>query len=119
MGSQYESVWSKPQININSEKVMRMFEACLDCDNELVHICKEDLLLTAVDRYKDAILEVKTCNNEINIKTHKHVFMEWVYHSEDDFMKIIDKLDNNAACGPDGGSVFLIKKLKVPISRFL
>ena len=36
-----------------------------------------------------------------------------------DFEKAINKLPLNAACGPDGISTNLIKRLKYPMARFL
>ena len=101
-----------------SQNVSKMFEKCYECEKEAVHFCKEDDLLRAVEQFRDSLLEIKQ-NPEISSKYHKHVIMNWMYHCEEDFEKVIEGLDNNAACSPDGWTVKLIKILKKPISRFL
>ena len=45
--------------------------------------------------------------------------MDVNYKSEDDFIKIIEKLPTKAAIGPDGILVGLMKRIKSPLSRLL
>ena len=40
-------------------------------------------------------------------------------HSKEYFLKIIDKLSWNSACGPDGITTMLIKRLREPMAIFL
>ena len=49
----------------------------------------------------------------------KEVKLYEVYHSPEDLIKAIDKHKPNAACGDDGVSARLIKRLKLPITTII
>ena len=58
-------------------------------------------------------------NKVIANKMYKNCILEWVFHTEDDIMEAIDSLDNGAVCGPNGWKALMIKRLKIPLARFL
>ena len=81
-------------------------------------MCKHDTCEEAIWRYKDHILGIDL-ENQIVSKKHMNVIMEQKLHSHEYFMEIIDKLSWNSACGLDGITTILIKKLREPVAVFL
>ena len=94
-----------------------MFGKYMQCENEVTHMCKFDEVCDTISEYKDQIMSVQLENPQI--KAHKVANFEGHFHSEEDFEKIIEKLPWNAACGPDGITTNLIKRMKVQMARFL
>ena len=48
---QYISTWSNPIVRHSSDEMEKFFKNCNECNKELTHICREDLLYDHVLRY--------------------------------------------------------------------
>ena len=119
LNEQYKSVWSIPKFDTNHEMIEEFFGECYQCKNQVVHICKSDTISEAIYDFREAILKYEPKNGHISKNMYKACVLCDVYHSVEEFEKLIDELPNNAACGPDGLSADLIKKLKYPVAKFL
>ena len=115
--SQFCSVWSTPSVCHEIQDMECIFGQCLNCIHKVTHICKYDVICEVIEEYRDQILNIP--NENPSIKMTKNPVFEGYFHTEIDFEKAIDKLLINAACGPDGISTNLIKRLKYPMAKFL
>ena len=94
-----------------------IFGECDMCHKEVTHFCKHDTGIDAIEEFKEYILRIPDQNPKI--KFYKFPMFTLKKVSLEDFIKAIDDLPWNAACGPDGMSSNLIKRLKVPMAKFL
>ena len=83
----------------NSENMNYYFGKCEACINENVHFCKYDNDMDAIIFFKETIMNI---DQDDKSKSFKVCTMDWIFHDESDFVKVIDQLNNGAACGPDG-----------------
>ena len=119
LSDQYRSVWTVPKFAAGYDQIEEFFGECKLCMEEVVHICKSDTISEAIYNFKDAIMKYEPKNCEIPKNMYKACVLDDMSHSVEDFEEAIDELSMNAACGPDGLSAELIKKLKYPVARFL
>ena len=106
-----KKVWSKPKLVMNDEQIIQYFSSCDLCLKEEVHICKTDVEIEAVAKYRDMIMKYEKIENTIKVPK-----MELLYTSDSDILKMIDKLSYASSCGPDGIESGLIKRLRIPLS---
>ena len=90
------------------------FMKCNDCEKEITHLCKEDSLYEHVMKYRDHILKIPISNNNHG-SLSKNPRMAMCTHSYEDFEKVIIKISSDSACGSDGISVTLLKRLVKPV----
>ena len=64
-------------------------------------------------------MKFSKCNNSLSYKEYIIGELQGKWHCVGDFEEAIDSLKLGAACGPDGLSSDLIKRLKGPLARFL
>ena len=119
LNSQYSSVWTVPSTKLSDIEVEKIFGQCSHCNNEEVHECKDDIALEAVINHREAIMAFSKQNNFLSHKEFWIGELQGRWHDVSVFEKVIDSLKLGAACGPDGLSSDLIKRLRNPIARFL
>ena len=119
LNSQYSSVWTVPNTKLSDSEVDRIFGSCSQCINEEVHECKEDIVREAIINHREAIMAFSNQNNSLSYKEYWIGELQGRWHDVGVFEKVIDSLKIGAACGPDGLSADLIKRLRDPIARFL
>ena len=107
-------VWSKPKVSLSDDQLVDFFGDYIECRMEMVHICKYDTEIEAVSKFRGVILNYEKMDNSIKVPK-----MELLLHSDETILKMIDKLSNSSACGPDGDESELIKRLRVPMSRLI
>ena len=73
----------------------------------------------SIRKFYDSIMKCPLVNDKLSISQYKACKIRGMNHSEEDFCKEIESLSSRSACGPDGWSSDLIKRLKYPIARFL
>ena len=109
-------MWSRPRIEYQSEGMEEFFGECNECKMESVHFCKHDSVADHIVRFRDIILKYEHSSNSISLKDPK--VME-IFADHEDFIKAINKLSPSSACGEDGISAKLIKRLKEPFAIIL
>ena len=87
--AQFSSVWSTPSVKLCVSDMEEMFGKCMQCENEVTHMCKFDEVCDTISEYKDQSMSVQLENPQI--KVHKVANFEGYFHSEEDFEKIIEK----------------------------
>ena len=106
-----------PRDHITSDDMLSFFGECNQCNQERVHIRKYDEVRDHIIRYREHIMRIEP-NAECG-KLFKNPKILMVSHSYEDFQKAIMKISSNAACGEDGISANLLKRLSLPISKII
>ena len=96
-----------------------IFGVCEKYVLQSVHICKDDINIEAIVKYKEAIINFSRTNIELSKNEYilGEIYGKW--HDVEVFEKAIDSLKYGAVSGPEGWSVELIKRLKYPTARLL
>ena len=112
LSDKYTTIWSNPFSDLKVDEHSDLHGDCKYCENETTHICEDDISHEVIENFKKKVLHISD-------DVEKHVYMNLNYKTEVDFIKIIEKLPSKAAIGPDGISVGLMKRIKLPLSRLL
>ena len=114
--NQYKSMWSEPRLVYQSEEMEEFFGECIKCNTEDVHICKYDNIADHIVRFREIILKYESSNDTISYKDPKIID---ICANHEDFIKAINKLSPSSACGEDGISSKLIKRLRESLAIIL